>query len=101
MEHIEKNKCSRYLVSAVVGGQLSSCLIYGQRFWLVNGHVVESRQIAYTCSVAASVLAIIVGAAFLDAIPIGIASRRARMWFASFICAYQSGPANIPHNTTP
>ena len=93
MKYIEK-KCARYLVSAIVGGWISVSLIYGQR-------VDQVRQIAHICAAAAAALGLTVGAALVDAIPPRIFSRRARMWFASFVCVYKSASANIPYDPPP
>ena len=80
-----------YFILSIIGGQLSASLIWGPRYWMVEGTVDTMRQFSYICSTATLVFGIIVSCAFLDAIPPRIAGPRARVFLMLFITILKSG----------
>ena len=79
-----------YFIVSVIGGQVSSSLTYGPRFYMVDGVVDTARQISRACSSVAVGLALIVGGAFLNAVFQSIAAQGARTALISFVCIYKS-----------
>ena len=80
-----------YFILSVVGGQVSWALIFGPRWWLVDGTVDDMKQFSSLLGAVATALGLIVGGAFIDAIPPRIFSPRARMWFTALVFVYKSG----------
>ena len=80
-----------YFILSVVGGRFSWALIFGPRWWLVNGTVDDMKQFSIFLGGVATALGLIVGCAFIDAIPPRVFSPRARMLFMAFFFVYKSG----------
>ena len=79
-----------YFIISVVGGATSHYLIYEPRFRLVDDTEDAVGQALWACGSVAQTLGLIVGCAFLDAIPPLIFPRRARVCFLSLITVYKS-----------
>ena len=80
-----------YFILSVVGGRVSWALIFGPRWWLVDGTVDDMKHFLSVLDGVVTALGLIVGGAFIDAIPPRIFSPRARMWFMAVVFVYKSG----------
>ena len=79
-----------YYVLSVGGGRVCNDLIFGPRFWVVDGSTDAARQFSVVFRDVAVTFAIIMSLACLDAIPPRVTPGRARTAFTLFVSIFQS-----------
>ena len=84
-----------YLILASVGGQIAYSLIFGPRFWFLDGAVDHARKISWICTTVASASAVLSLGVFQDAIPPQIAKPRIRLCGWAFLFVYKSEDLNL------